>query len=454
MRGPDEMRIHIDQYTDPVKVLSCRAMNTRSRARRLFPILLIVLAVPAAAQTQTDCTVPGQNLFVRNTLQDIYLWYRELPDPNPALFDSPEAYLDAVRFRPLDTTFSYITTESASDAFFSDSQFIGLGLGLKFEGQEIRLTEVYPQSPAFDAGLRRGYRILAINGAAVDDLIARGDVGDAFGPSEIGVQTTVRFRDLAGAEREASMVKRLVTIPTVSDTRVIDVEGRKVGYLVFRNFVTPSNAALVSAFTQLRAQGATELVLDLRYNGGGLVSVAQNLGGLIGGTPTAGQTFVKFVHNDKNSFRDTTYLFPQMAASLNLSRVVVIATHASASASELIINSLRPFLPVTVVGDSTYGKPVGQYGFRFCAKVLYPVAFSGRNARDEGDYFGGIPADCRAADDLEHELGDGTEASLAEGLHFLASGSCSAGAAARARAARGLRRPVTRDGWRQLVGAY
>jgi carboxyl-terminal processing protease len=430
-------------------------MQARLSGRhRLFALLLIAVAVPAAAYAQTDCTIPGQNLFVRNTLQDIYLWYKDLPDPDPALFDSPEAYLEAVRFRPLDTSFSYITTESASDAFFSDSQFIGLGIGLKFEGQELRLTEVYPQSPAYDAGLRRGYRVLAINGVSVEDLIAQGELGGAFGPSEIGVHTVVRFRDLAGVEGEASMIKRLVTIPTVSDTRVLDVDGKKVGYLVFRNFVTPSNAALTTAFSQLRAQGASELVLDLRYNGGGLVSVAQNLGGLIGGTATAGQTFVHFVHNDKNSFRDTTYLFPALAASLNLSRVVVIATHASASASELVINSLRPFMPVTVVGDATYGKPVGQYGFRFCAKVLYPVAFSGKNAREEGDYFGGIPADCRAADDLEHTLGDAAEASLAESLQFLATGSCSGASSARARAARAERRPVTRDAWRQLVGAY
>src|SRR5262245_59208021 len=107
-------------------------MSPKPCARhRLLVSLLIAVAVPAAARAQTDCTIPGQNMFVRNTLQDIYLWYQQLPDPNPALFDSPEAYLDAVRFRPLDTSFSYITTESASDAFFSDSQFIGLGIGLK-----------------------------------------------------------------------------------------------------------------------------------------------------------------------------------------------------------------------------------------------------------------------------------------------------------------------------------
>ena len=188
---------------------------------------------------------------------------------------------------------------------------------------------------------------------------------------------SIRFRDKDGAEAEASMTKRLVTIPTVSETRVLDLDGTKVGYVLFRNFVEPSVAALDAAFEQLRAEGATELVLDLRYNGGGLVSVGQHLGGLVGGAPTAEQTFVRFVHNDKNSFRDMSLLFPSLAASLGLSRVVVITTRSSASASEMVINSLRPFMGVTVVGDSTFGKPVGQYGFRFCGKILFPVAFTG-----------------------------------------------------------------------------
>ena len=81
-------------------------------------------------------------------------------------------------------------------------------------------------------------------------------------------------------------------------------------------------------------------------------------------------------------------------------------------------------------------------------------AVDGRNARDDPDYFGGIPADCRVPDDLDHELGDAAEASLAEGLQYLVTGSCSAAAAARARTAVAPRRPVTRDAWRQLVGAY
>lgn len=427
---------------------------TDCQRHRTAVLLVLALGIPASARAQTDCTIPGQNLFVRNTLQDIYLWYRELPDPNTALFDSPEEYLEAVRFRPLDDGFSYITTEAATDAFFSDSQFIGFGIGLKFEGQEMRITEVFSGSPASEAGLRRGYRIDAINGVSVADLIASGELGGAFGPTEVGVSATIRFRDLSGAEGEVRMKKQLVTIPTVSDTRVFEVDGRKVGYLVFRNFVQPSVRALTSAFVQLRREGATELVLDLRYNGGGLISVAQQLGGLVGGARTAEETFVRFVHNDKNTHRDLTLLFPELLSALNLKRAVVITTRSSASASELVINSLRPFMPVTVVGDTTYGKPVGQYGYRFCGKVLFPVSFTSRNAKNKGDFFGGIPADCPAPDDLERDLGDSAEASLAEGLQYIVTGACSAASSARVRAAASPRRPVTRDAWRQLVGAY
>jgi hypothetical protein len=141
-----------------------------------------------------------------------------------------------------------------------------------------------------------------------------------------------------------------------------------------------------------------------------------------------------------------------------LSRLVVITTRGSASASEAVINGLRPFIPVTVVGDTTFGKPVGQYGYDFCDKTLYPVAFQVRNSRGEGDYFSGIPVDCAADDDLEHQIGDEGEASLAEALHFVRTGSCSATAATAARShlSREARigKGVRGDGWRQLVGAY
>lgn len=428
------------------------------RARLSCLLALVLLFAPAGLRAQTgarDCTTPGQTAFVRDTLQDIYYWYRELPALDPALSDSPEAYLEAVRYKPLDQSFSYIAARAASDAFYSDSQFIGIGLGTWLvSSDDLRVTQAFPGSPAAEAGLERGDHILAIGGRTVGDLYAAGDLGSAFGPSDVGVAVELRVRARDGGERELSLVKRLVTIPTVSDTRVLEVDGRRVGYLHFRNFVRPSTEALDAAFKELAAAGATDLVLDLRYNGGGLVSVAQHLASLIGGVGTNAQVFVEFFHNDKNAFRNEALRFDDPAGALDLPRLVVLTTRASASASELIINALRPFLPVTVVGDTTFGKPVGQYGFNFCDKVLFPVAFTLRNAKGEGDYFGGFAPDCPASDDLEHALGDPGEASLGEALQFLRSGTCSATAKSLQRLGRAERPRLRTGAWQTLVNAY
>jgi hypothetical protein len=112
--------------------------------------------------------------------------------------------------------------------------------------------------------------------------------------------------------------------------------------------------------------------------------------------------FAESRHNDRNRRWNQTLRFGGAASSLRVERLVVIATRASASASELLINGLTPFLPVVIVGDRTYGKPVGQCGLPFCDKVFAPVAFSMVNARGEGDYFDGLPVDCAAADDTGH----------------------------------------------------
>jgi carboxyl-terminal processing protease len=428
----------------------------RSRLTSLVVVFLGLGLAPASAQNgPTNCSVTSQNLFVRDAMQDIYLWYREMPDVNAASYRSPEAYLDAVRYRPLDTSFSYITSAEASNAFYSESQFIGYGLSTSVSDSEMRVLQVFADSPAAEAGLSRGDRIVEIDGRSVASLIASGQIGGAFGSSEIGVSSEVGFQSRSGEERRARLTKRLVTIPTVSLSQVYDVDGRRVGYIFFRNFVTPSYAALDEAFAALREAGATELVLDLRYNGGGLVDVAVHLASLIGGTLTAGQPFATYAHNDRNEFRNETIRFESLESPpLSLNRLIAITTRSSASASELVINSLRPFVPVVIVGDATYGKPVGQYVVEFCDKVLAPVAFSLRNASDEGDYFGGLPPTCTAADDIERDLGDAAEASLAEAFHFIRTGECSTPPAPTAQPQRVPIGPLRAIGWQSLVNAW
>ena len=428
-------------------------------SRRALACLLTLIAAGAAppaarAQGPASCTTSGKNLYVRDVMSDIYLWYATMPNVNPTAYDSPEAYLDAVRYRTLDSTFSYITSRAASDAFYSDSQFIGFGLWTSLNGGEMRVLQAFPDSPALEAGLSRGDRIIEIGGRLVTELVASGEIGSAFGPTDIGVEVDIAFVNQAGTRREAHMVKRLVTIPTVSLTKVYNVGGRRIAYIFFRNFVQPSYEALDAAFAELTTAGVDDLVLDLRYNGGGLVSVAQHLASYIGGKRTDGLVFAEYFHNDKNTFRNRVIRFEPKPQALTLDRLIVVTTGGSASASELVINALRPFIPVVVIGSRTYGKPVGQYGIEFCDKLLAPVSFALRNADGQGDFFDGFPPDCTAPDDADHQLGDPAEGSLKEALTFATTNACSARPLTpQGRATIQVRAPRA-IGWQSLINAY
>jgi C-terminal peptidase prc len=419
--------------------------------------LILTGAAPAPVSAQAgpaSCSTAGKNLFVRDRMTDLYLWYSQMPNVDPTSYASPEAYLEAVRYKTLDSTFSYITSREANDAFYSDSQFIGFGLSTILNDLEMRVTQVFPESPAAEAGLSRGDRIVELGGRLVSTIISSGEIGSAFGPSEIGVELDIAFVNQAGTRREAHMIKRLVTIPTVSLTRVYNVGGRRVGYIFFRNFVQPSYAALDDAVAELSAAGVNELVLDLRYNGGGLVNVAQYLASYIGGVRTDGQVFAEYFHNDKNAFRNRILRFENKPLRFTLDRLIVVTTKSSASASELVINALRPFMPVVVIGGTTYGKPVGQYAIPFCDKLLAAVAFALRNADGQGDFYDGFAPDCTAPDDADHQLGDPAEGSLKEALTFATTGACSRRPLMAPQKADVQRRAPRALGWQSLVNAY
>jgi carboxyl-terminal processing protease len=418
-------------------------------------VALLLSVAPASAQWRlTGCDAVGKNLYVHDVLFDLYLWYNDLPDFDPRLYATPEEYLDAVRYRPLDEHFSYITSRASNRAFFGASQYVGFGLSWSVIGGELRVLQVFPDSSASEAEVARGDRITSIAGEPVATLLAENRLGDAVGPDEVGVSVRLEFETRSGLRRGAFLTKRVVTIPTVSLTRTYDVQGKRVGYIFFRNFVEPSYAALDEAFAELATQRINELVLDLRYNGGGLVSVAQHLASLIGGVRTRGQLLAEYAHNDRNAHRNQVLRFEDKPNAANLDRLVVITTPSSASASELVINALRPFIPVVIIGDRTYGKPVGQYGIDFCDKTLAPVAFSLRNANGQGDFFGGFPPDCAVPDDVDHDLGDAAEASLREALRFIATGTCSSRASSTLQRLAPDRRAFRATGWRSLLNAY
>ena len=197
----------------------------------------------SATQSPANATAPlppaarrsARSTSCASTLQQDYYWYKQLPDPDPAGFASPEAYLEAVRYRPLDTTYSYIIAKATSDAFYSDSQYIGFGLSYQQTGsQELRVTAAYPGSPVADVGLDRGHYLVSIGGRTVADLITTGDIATIFGPDQIGYTTDIAWRSGSGPVQSATVAKRLVTIPTVSQTATYDVGSSRVGYIHFR----------------------------------------------------------------------------------------------------------------------------------------------------------------------------------------------------------------------------
>jgi len=384
-----------------------------------------------------ECSIPAQNRAVYDTMQQWYLWYEKLPMLDPAGFASPQALLDALIqpvTGPVDR-FSYLTTVAEEEALFGASQFIGFGFRQRTDTDSVTVLDVFENGPADQGGLDRGSRILAIDGVPIAAILASAEgLSGALGPAEIGYEVEMTFRNRAGAEITATLVKSTVTIPPVTATQIFDLDGVTTGYLVFRNFVEPGITALNTAFIQFSAAGVTQLIVDLRYNGGGLISVVEHFANLLASRDHPGLPFASYRYNDKNSSRNETFNFTSnpSTVALSLDKLVFITTPATASASEMLVNGLPPYIETVTVGSETYGKPVGQLGFRFCEKVLRPVSFEVVNALGEGGYFDGIPPDCAAADDVAAPFGAAGEDSFDAAVQWLSTGSCPAVAAARA----------------------
>jgi carboxyl-terminal processing protease len=378
------------------------------------------------APSADECTIPQQNLAVYQTMQQHYLWYEELPELDPLGYESPQALLDALTFKPLDR-FSYLITQAAEEALFGASQFIGLGFLTSINDEVVHAADVFEAGPAAQAGLMRGSRFLAVDGVPIAQVLAApGGFSGALGPAEPGYAVTLTFQNPDGESFEKTLVKEVVTIPPVTATRVFELNGKSTGYLVFRNFVEPGIPALDSAFAELRAAGVTQLIVDLRYNGGGLITVLEHFANLLGSRIAPGAEFAGYLHNDKNTGRDRVFLFrtTPLPGALDLERLVFITTPATASASEMLVNGMPPYVTSATVGRETFGKPVGQLGFLFCEQILRPVSFRTVNSLGQGDFFDGIAADCPAGDTLEVAFGEPGEASFDTAVAWLEHGFC------------------------------
>ena len=392
------------------------------------------------------CGVDGQKTFVRDVTNDWYLFPELLPaSVSLASYATAQDLLDAMtataRAQGRDRYFSYVTTRQADTSFLQEGEFIGFGFRIRVDGNRAFFLDAFESSPASAAGLTRGAELLAVNSGtgwvAVTTLLATDpNLSAAFGPSETGIQRGLRFSS-AGVLTEATLTKRVVTITPIPTGGVATLSlpsnpAVPVGYLHLRSYISTAEAPLRSAFADFRAQGIQYFIIDLRYNGGGLVSISDLLGDLFGRSRTAADVYSNLRFKPTKSANDVTHRFAPQAQSVAPVRIAFITTGASASASEMTINAMKSWAEVAIVGADTFGKPVGQSAFdqTGCDTRLRLITFRGTNRNEEGDYYNGLaatlPFACAASDDVTRPMHDGLESSNAEALFWLGTGACTA----------------------------
>ena len=409
-----------------------------------------------------------ENNWLRSWSNDTYLWYDEIVDRNPALYDTPE-YFELLKTTArtasgnLRDRFHFTYPTEIWEAFSRSGAFVDYGAYIILLStrppREAVVAFTQPGTSADLAGLVRGTRILKIDGV---DLAYGSDVDTLNAgqfPSEEGEMHEFEVKGPDDSEpRTVTLTAEVVTYDPVRHVSVLETDSGPVGYLLFNDFIATAERELMNAFESLSSEGITDLVLDLRYNGGGFLDIASQLGFMIAGPSAAqGRVFEELQFNDKHRvfdpetgrrlrpllFHTTSVGFTVPSGrdlpSVNLPRVFVITGPGTCSASESVINGLRGIdVEVIQIGSTTCGKPYGFYPTDNCGTTYFTVQFRGINAKGFGDFSDGFsPANvaevegtevpgCSVADDFEHDFADPEEARLRAALRYRTDGTCPA----------------------------
>lgn len=411
--------------------------------------------VPSTTPTPTPTTTAGCSLRERQDwalaqLREWYLFPDTLPsNPNPAAFSTVDDYIDSLtataRAQRKDRYFTYLTSIKEEDAYYSSGATAGFGtrFALDQTGRRLFVIESFEGAPALNAGIDRGTEILQIgtttgnlrNVSAIIDAEGTAGLNAALGPDTPGTARAFQFRTIDGTTSTATVTKTdfsLLPVSTRYGAKVLTDNGKKVGYINLRTFIDSAETPLRNAFADFRAQGINEFIIDFRYNGGGLISVANLMGDLLGGGKSTNQVYSYTSFRPEKADRNTVKYFAPTAQSVTPTKIAFIGTGRTASASELVINAFVPYLGtnMALVGTNTYGKPVGQIAVdrENCDDRFRIVALAVQNSARSAAYYDGlaatVPNSCQASDDINYPLGDSREQSVARALDFLAGRTC------------------------------
>jgi len=287
-------------------------------------------------------------------------------------------------------------------------------------------------SPAAVQDVQRGDEVLAMNGRSASDLIAADDFADLTAQA-VGDPLVLVLRR-GSVQRTVVLGAAVFTLTPVSGTAVLTTAaGRRLGYVAVKDMISQALAPLETAFSRFRAEGMQDVVLDLRYNGGGLVSTGGTLASYVAGTRGSGRRYATLLYNDQRSDNNQTFGFSTLNSALSLPRVFVLMGRRTCSASEQVVNGLRGVgVEVVAIGETSCGKPVGSLPTSACDRTYSVINFESVNDRNEGRYFDGFDATCEVAEDFTGSQGSPADPLVSAAMQFADSGSCPVPAAAAA----------------------
>jgi len=432
-------------------------------------------------------TLSDELFWLRSWSNETYLWYDEITDRNPNNFSSTLNYFDELRTtattpsgNPKDRFhFTYDSAEWLQLTTSGSSSGYGAEIALISGSppRDIRVAFIEPGTPAAQANLTRGTKFLTVDGVDVANGADTDTLNEGLFPDNSGETHSFVIERPDGTQETISLTSTTVTEDPVNAVSTFDQNGRTYGYVHFTTF-SPRTAelALFDAFDQLEAANIDDLVLDLRYNGGGLLAIASQLSYMVAGPArTNGLNFETLQFNDKAGginpvtgqritptpfyTRGVDFTVPpsRSAPTVSKPRVFVLTTDRSCSASEAVINGLRGIdVEVIQIGGRTCGKPYGFYATDNCGTTFFTIQFRGVNSKNFGDYadgfapgqpvgsLGDVMPGCAVADDFSKSLGDPDEALLSTAITYAETGACPV-ATASAKPALDLARTINAD---------
>ncbi len=403
-------------------------------------------ASPRQNTADRQGTVSDEKSYLRSFVDETYLWYQDVPAGLIAAnYSTPQTYFDVLKTTKttlsgnLVDQFHWSQTTASWDAAssgFSEDYGIRWAAQASTPPRNWIVAEVVPVSPAGLAGIRRGDKITSVDGVDfVNDNTAAGVA--KLNAGLLPADTTPHLLGFNNGPA-LSLAASNYSIDTVQKVQTFATSNGVVGYFTFDTHIAKSENELINAINQLKAANVTDLVIDLRYNGGGLLYIASELAYMVAGpASTSGKTFERLTYNDKLTASNSTYPFysagttNQALPHLDLHHVTLLVTRGTASASESIINSLRGVdVTVDLVGATTRGKPYGFVPQGNCGYTYFAIQFKGVNNKGYGDYADGFSPTCVAADDFTHPRGDSNETMLKSALSYRLTGTCPLNASA------------------------